>query len=150
MKKQAQQLGLSVLLAIFAVTSTAQSRVLAKNTPTPRELIEVAQITTSTPGDTKPPGCPSQWCGCWLSMEIFGENRPDLWAARNWLKFPRVTPQPGAIVVLKRGTSPNAGHVGIVVSIDANGNPVVKSGNHRQRVAVSTYPRNQVIAYVKI
>jgi surface antigen len=83
-------------------------------------------------------------------MEIFGENRPDLWAARNWLKFPRVTPQPGAIVVLKRGTSPNAGHVGIVVSIDANGNPVVKSGNHRQRVAVSTYPRNQVIAYVKI
>ena len=40
------------------------------------------------------------------------------------------------------------GHVGVVSGIDANGNPIVVSGNHGRRVAESVYPRGRVYAYV--
>jgi uncharacterized protein (TIGR02594 family) len=54
-------------------------------------------------------------------------------------------PKVGAIVVLRRQ---GGGHVGIVTGVDSNGNPIVISGNHNHRVAVATYPRSRVIAYV--
>ena len=40
------------------------------------------------------------------------------------------------------------GHVGIVSGIDANGNPIVISGNHGHRVAEATYARGRIYAYV--
>src|SRR5664279_2906093 len=55
-------------------------------------------------------------------------------------------PRIGAIAVLTRGK--NGGHVGVVSGIDANGNPIIISGNHGRRVGEGVYPRSRVIAYV--
>jgi uncharacterized protein (TIGR02594 family) len=54
-------------------------------------------------------------------------------------------PQVGAIAVLAhRG----GGHVGVVSGVDANGNPVIISGNHGRRVGEGVYSRSRVVAYV--
>jgi uncharacterized protein (TIGR02594 family) len=55
-------------------------------------------------------------------------------------------PQVGAIAVLTRGK--RGGHVGVVSGIDANGNPIIISGNHNRRVGIGVYPRSRVITYV--
>ena len=55
-------------------------------------------------------------------------------------------PQVGAIAVMSRGR--RGGHVGIVSGIDANGNPIVISGNFRNRVAEATISRGRIYAYV--
>lgn len=54
-------------------------------------------------------------------------------------------PRVGALAVMSRR---GGGHVGIVSGVDANGNPIVISGNHGHVVAESMYPRGRVIAYV--
>jgi hypothetical protein len=40
------------------------------------------------------------------------------------------------------------GHVGVVSSVDANGNPITNSGNHENRVRETVYPRKRVAAFV--
>ncbi len=55
-------------------------------------------------------------------------------------------PRVGAIAVMSRGA--RGGHVGVVSGIDANGNPIIISGNHGRRVAESTYSRGRIYAYV--
>lgn len=96
-------------------------------------------------GSGRPSGCPPRvWCGCWLSLEIFGENRRELWLAKNWLKFGKTVPRVGSIAVLGRR---GGGHVGVVVGFDGS-DPILKSGNHSNRVAVATYTRSRVIAFV--
>lgn len=54
-------------------------------------------------------------------------------------------PEVGAIAVMRRH---GGGHVGVVSGIDANGNPIIISGNHGHRVAESTYQRGRIYAYV--
>src|SRR5512139_2895694 len=115
-----------------------------------KKLILLAALLVATPAhaEGRPKGCPHAWCGCWMSMHVFGKNIRDLWLARNWLKFPRTDPHAGAIAVLSRGRR-GGGHVGVVIRLDANGNPVIKSGNHGGRVGVGTYPKSRVLAYVQ-
>ncbi len=44
----------------------------------------------------RPKGCPHAFCGCEASRYVFGEMRPDLYLAANWIrKFPRTSPAPG-------------------------------------------------------
>ncbi len=40
------------------------------------------------------------------------------------------------------------GHVGIVSGIDANGNPILISGNHNNRVVEAPYAAGRIYAYV--
>jgi len=54
-------------------------------------------------------------------------------------------PQVGAIAVMGRR---GGGHVGVVSGIDANGNPIIISGNHNHTTAESVYPRSRIAAYV--
>ena len=54
-------------------------------------------------------------------------------------------PQVGAIAVMGRH---GGGHVGVVTGIDANGNPIIVSGNHNHTVAESVYPRGRIATYV--
>lgn len=56
------------------------------------------------------------------------------------------SPQVGAIAVMSRGR--RGGHVGVVSGIDANGNPIIISGNHGRRVAEAPYSRRRIYAYV--
>lgn len=96
----------------------------------------------------RPAGCPHAWCGCWLAAQFgyAGTKARELWLARNWLRFPHTSPSVGSVAVISRGGK--SGHVGIVEGFDANGNPIIRSGNYNNRVATAPYPKGRVIAYV--
>jgi len=95
-----------------------------------------------------PTGRASAWCGAFLDMVLRRTgHRGGGNLARGYINYGKRLPGPevGAIVVFSRV---GGGHVGIVTGIDANGNPIVISGNHNKRVAVATYPAKRVLAYV--
>ncbi len=54
-------------------------------------------------------------------------------------------PQVGAIAVMGRR---GGGHVGVVSGTDANGNPIVISGNNGNRVRETPISRGRIYAYV--
>lgn len=93
----------------------------------------------------KPPGCPSMWCGCWLSKYL-GYNDRKLWLARNWLKVGRPAhgPAPGVIAVFARG---KGGHVGVVTTVKSPNKIVLLSGNDGGAVRERERSTAQVIAY---
>jgi uncharacterized protein (TIGR02594 family) len=97
---------------------------------------------------TNPTGRRSLWCGAFMDMVLRktghagGGN-----LAKGYARYgQRVSgPQVGAIAVMNRK---GGGHVGVVSGIDANGNPIIISGNHNRTVAESVYPRQRITAYV--
>jgi uncharacterized protein (TIGR02594 family) len=97
-----------------------------------------------------PTGRGSLWCARFMNMVLqhTGHQGTGSDMASSFARYgTRVSgPQVGAIAVMSRGK--RGGHVGIVSGIDANGNPIIISGNHSRRVAESTYPRGRVYAYV--
>ena len=99
---------------------------------------------------TNPTGRSSLWCGHFMNLvlERSGRQGSGSNTARSFASYgSRVSgPQVGAIAVMSRGKG--GGHVGIVSGIDADGNPIIISGNHGGRVAESTYPRGRVYSYV--
>ncbi len=90
------------------------------------------------------------WCATFMNMVLaktgYAGTNSD--AAKSFAQYGRRIAQPrvGAIAVLTRGK--NGGHVGVVSGIDANGNPIIISGNHGRKVGEAIYPRSRVIAYV--
>lgn len=96
-------------------------------------------------GARRPDGCPSMWCGCWLARKL-GLNDRGLWVARNWAYIGTKLsgPEVGAVAVMTRG---GGGHVGIIQGVEPNGNLIILSGNHNNRVDVGSYSRHRVIAY---
>ena len=59
-----------------------------------------ANVTVDANGgavvNRRPQGCPHAFCGCEASLYLFGEIRPELNLASNWVrKFPRTSPAPG-------------------------------------------------------
>ena len=97
---------------------------------------------------TNPTGRGSLWCGAFMDMVLKqtghkgGGN-----LALGYLHYgTRVSgPQVGAIAVMGRK---GGGHVGVVSGVDANGNPIIVSGNHNHTVAESVYPRSRIAGYV--
>jgi hypothetical protein len=61
----------------------------------------VRQIGSAILGG-RPSGCPHRFCGCALSIKVFGRPVRDLFLAANWLRFPRTAPAPG-MVAARRG-----------------------------------------------
>jgi uncharacterized protein (TIGR02594 family) len=95
-----------------------------------------------------PTGRRSLWCGAFMDMVLKRTGHPGGGnLARGYARYgTRVSgPQVGAIAVMARK---GGGHVGIVTGVDSNGNPIVISGNHNNRVAEAVYPRSRIIAYV--
>lgn len=98
---------------------------------------------------TNPTGWGSVWCAHFLDMVLRqtghkgGGN-----LAKGYLHYgTRVSgPRVGAIAVMGRR---GGGHVGVVSGIDANGNPIIVSGNHNHKVEESVYPKGRIIAYVE-
>ncbi len=90
------------------------------------------------------------WCATFMNMVLaktgYAGTHSD--AARSFARYGHRISEPkvGAIAVLTRGKS--GGHVGVVSGIDANGNPIIISGNHGRTVGEAVYPRSRVIAYV--
>lgn len=78
-----------------------------------------------------PSGCPhSAFCGCGVSVKVFGHPIRNLYLASNWFKFPHAAPAPGMVAVRNH-------HVMYIEAVDANGNAVVydpNSGGHQTRI----------------
>ncbi len=93
---------------------------------------------------TNPTGRSSLWCGAFMDMVLRRTGHPGggnlAWGYSRY--GTRVAgPQVGAIAVMH-------GHVGVVSGVDANGNPIIVSGNHNHTVAEAVYPRGRIAAYV--
>jgi uncharacterized protein (TIGR02594 family) len=97
---------------------------------------------------TNPTGRRSLWCGAFMDKVLRDTgHRGGGNLAKGYLNYGRriAGPRVGAIAVMARR---GGGHVGVVSGIDANGNPIIISGNHNHTVAESTYSRGRIIAYV--
>jgi len=98
---------------------------------------------------TNPTGRRSLWCGAFMDKVLRETgHRGGGNLAKGYLHYGRRVsgPQVGAIAVMGRR---GGGHVGVVSGVDANGNPIIVSGNHNHTVAESVYPRSRIIAYVE-
>ena len=78
-----------------------------------------------------PAGCPHiAFCGCGVSVKVFGHPVRELFLAANWFKYPRAMPAPGMVAVRNH-------HVMYIMAVDANGNATVydpNSGGHQTRI----------------
>jgi uncharacterized protein (TIGR02594 family) len=112
--------------------------------PSTNELVAEARKYIGT----NPTGRGSLWCGAFMDLVLKrtghagGGNLASAYARYGT----RVSgPQVGAIAVMGRR---GGGHVGVVSGVDANGNPIIVSGNHNHTVAESVYPAGRISAYV--
>ncbi len=94
------------------------------------------------------------WCSAfvnWVMAECGFRGTKSL-LARDWLEWGRQTKKKnGAIVVLKRGTDPHAGHVGFYVGDGSmqDGKQYIKvlGGNQSNMVRVSEYLESRVLGF---
>jgi uncharacterized protein (TIGR02594 family) len=96
-----------------------------------------------------PTGRASLWCARFMNLvlERTGHHGTGSDMARSFASYgQRVSgPQVGAIAVMARR---GGGHVGVVSGIDAQGNPIVISGNYGHRVREVPMSRGRIYAYV--
>ena len=97
-----------------------------------------------------PTGRASLWCARFMNfvLERTGHQGTGSDMARSFAGYgQRVSgPQVGAIAVM--GRRGGGGHVGVVSGIDAQGNPIVISGNYGHRVREVPMSRGRIYAYV--
>lgn len=134
--------------------------------PLPKSRSDAAEIAANVPGaaavllealrwqgrTAKQIGLPAQlWCADFMNFVLrrSGGTGTHSRAARSFLQYGKKldSPRVGAIAIMYR-KGPNNGHVGIVRGTDGQGNPIIVSGNHGNKVMVSTYSKERVLAYV--
>ena len=79
----------------------------------------------------RPAGCPHAFCGCGVSLKVFGKIIPELNLAANWYRFPRTSAAAGMVAIFGRH------HVAYIESVDGNGNATLydpNSGGHQTRI----------------
>jgi uncharacterized protein (TIGR02594 family) len=96
-----------------------------------------------------PTGRGSLWCARFMNMvlEHTGHHGTGSDMASSFANYgQRLSgPQVGAIAVMGRR---GGGHVGIITGIDAQGNPIMISGNNGNRVREAPISRGRIYAYV--
>ena len=96
-----------------------------------------------------PTGRASLWCARFMNMVLqqSGYRGTGSDMASSFARYgQRVSgPQVGAIAVMGRR---GGGHVGIITGIDAQGNPIMISGNNGNRVREAPVSRGRIYAYV--
>ena len=108
------------------------------------QVIALPDVTTESKADPRP----RAWCAWWLRRYLNISRsafRPWEWnLARGFLYIGSPAPRgcTGCIAVFSRG---RGGHVGLVKNWDANGNPVILSGNYVGRVATAAHPASRLI-----
>ncbi|WIW47206.1 TIGR02594 family protein [Bradyrhizobium sp. 62B] len=97
-----------------------------------------------------PTGRGRLWCARFMNMvlEHTGHKGSGSDMASSFARYgTRVSgPQVGAIAVMSRGG--RGGHVGIITGVDAQGNPIMISGNNGNRVREAPVARGKIYAYV--
>lgn len=78
-----------------------------------------------------PAGCPRRaFCGCGVSVKVYGKPVKNLFLAANWLKFPRTEPMSGMVAARR-------GHVMYIIQYLGGNNATVydpNSGGHKTRI----------------
>lgn len=96
-----------------------------------------------------PTGRGSLWCARFMNMVLqhTGHQGTGSDMANSFARYgQRVSgPQVGAIAVMGRR---GGGHVGIITGVDAQGNPIMISGNNGNRVREAPVSRGRIYAYV--
>jgi uncharacterized protein (TIGR02594 family) len=88
-------------------------------------------------------GLPSRlWCADFMNKIVGGTDRRAISFAHRGKPASHGCTNCIAVTRRKGGH-----HVGVVKGYDAQGNPIIISGNHNRRVGVGVYARNKVIAY---
>jgi hypothetical protein len=96
-------------------------------------IVAVSAMLVSAAGAqdvAHPAGCPWRaFCGCGVSVKIFGHPVRDLFLAANWYRFPRAAPGPGMVAVRRH-------HVMAILSYNGSSATVYdpNSGGHGTRV----------------
>lgn len=97
------------------------------------------------------------WCAAFVNamLQREGYYYNDRLDARSFLEYGVATkdPQPGDIVVLARGRSRSAGHVGFYVqTVEVDGVKYIEvfGGNQGHQVAVAYYPASRVLGFRKV
>ncbi len=97
-----------------------------------------------------PTGRGSLWCARFMNMVLqrTGHQGTGSDMASSFARYgTRVSgPQVGAIAVM--GRRGGGGHVGIITGVDAQGNPIMISGNNGNRVREAPVSRGRIYAYV--
>lgn len=97
-----------------------------------------------------PTGRGRLWCARFMNMVLqhTGHQGTGSDMASSFARYgTRVSgPQVGAIAVMSRGG--RGGHVGIITGVDAQGNPIMISGNNGNRVREAPVSRGRIYAYV--
>lgn len=97
-----------------------------------------------------PTGRGSLWCARFMNMVLqhTGHQGTGSDMASSFARYgTRISgPQVGAIAVMSRGR--RGGHVGIITGVDAQGNPIMISGNSGNRVREAPVSRGKIYAYV--
>jgi uncharacterized protein (TIGR02594 family) len=121
-----------------------------------RDRKEITRLI-STPFSEPVDPVRTPWCAAFVNAVLKNEgfDHNNSLAARSFLSYGVATkdPAPGDIVVLTRGKSEWAGHVGFYVqTIEIDGAKYVEllGGNQDNQIAVGYYPINRVLGYRKI
>jgi uncharacterized protein (TIGR02594 family) len=166
---------IALALAAAAATMPAHATGAARETrfrnveplePLPKSRSDAAEIASNVPGaaavllealrwrgrTASQIGLPAQlWCADFMNFVLrrSGGAGTHSRAARSFLTYGKKldSPRVGAIAIMTRA-GPNNGHVGIVRGTDGQGNPIIVSGNHGNKVMVSTYKKERVLGYV--
>lgn len=114
-------------------------------------ILEMTAYTTLHARDDETAWCSSAM-NCWMAESGLPYTKSA--AARSWLKWgiPLETPEPGCVVILNRGGSPDpdeAGpaHVCFFYEDIGNGNIRCYGGNQSDQVKFSVFRKNQVLGY---
>ena len=90
------------------------------------------------------------WCAAFVGacLERSGTRSTRSLMARSYLSWGHALaqPQPGCIVVLKRGLDPRFGHVGFYLG-HAGGTVQLLGGNQANSVRIAAYPQSRVLSY---
>jgi len=78
-----------------------------------------------------PPGCPPRlFCGCGVSVKVYGHPVPELYAAASWRRFPQAECGRGRVAVY-------SGHVAYILDCHGDGTALAydpNSGGHQTRI----------------
>jgi uncharacterized protein (TIGR02594 family) len=100
-------------------------------------------------GTGNPTSRATLWCARFMNMVLkdLGYRGTGSDAASSFASYGQRVPGPqvGAIAVMSRH---GGGHVGVVSGIDAQGNPILVSGNSGNRVREAAVSRRRIYAYV--
>lgn len=116
----------ALALACVIATTPASARHHQKSKNQQRHSYSAGEIVSH------PSGCPWRaFCGCGVSVKVFGRPIRDLFLAENWLrKFPRAAPGAGMVAARR-------GHVMYIIDYLGNGMAQVydpNSGGHQTRI----------------